>query len=69
MKHRQLTPLGKKIVKRLVDMNQTQVWLCEQVGVDKTYLNRVIYGERSGKKYMAKIYDVLGFNEDKQQTA
>ncbi len=69
MKQRQLTPLGKKIVKRLVDLNQTQVWLCEKVGVSKVYLNFILHGERSGKKYMAKIFEVLGLDEDEQQSA
>ncbi|RTQ91912.1 helix-turn-helix domain-containing protein [Lysinibacillus telephonicus] len=69
MKQRQLTPLGKKIVKRLVDLNQTQVWLCEKVGVSKVYLNFILHGERSGKKYMDKIIEVLGLDEEEQQSA
>ncbi|MED3799985.1 MULTISPECIES: transcriptional regulator [Lysinibacillus] len=69
MKQRQLTPLGKKIVKRLVDMDKTQVWLCDQLGIQKTYLNKILHGERSGQKYLAKIYDALDLNEDEQQTA
>lgn len=69
MKQRQLTPLGKKIVKRLVDMDKTQVWLCDQLGMRKTYLNKILHGERSGQKYLARIHDVLDLKEDEQQTA
>lgn len=69
MKQRQLTPQGKKIVKRLVDMGRTQVWLCNEIGIRKSYLNRMLHGERGGQKYLPKIYDVLGFDEDEQQTA
>lgn len=69
MKKRELTPMGKIILKRLVDMNKTQVWLCEKVGVSKVYLNFILHGERSGKKYLTKIYDVLEIAEDEQETA
>lgn len=69
MKRRQLTPLGKQVVKKLVDLNQTQVWLCAELGIDKTYLNRILHGERSGRKYISKIYEILELDEDAQQSA
>lgn len=69
MKQRQLTPLGKRIVKQLIDMNRTQVWLCNEIGIQKSYLNRILHGERGGQKYLSKIYDVLGLDEEEQQTA
>lgn len=64
MKKRQLTPTGKRIVKRLVDMNQTQIWLCNEIGVSKSYLTRILHGERSGRTYLSKIDKALGFNEE-----
>lgn len=66
---RQLTPQGKRIVKRLVDMNKTQVWLCKRLGIKTTYLTKILVGERSGQKYLAKIDDLLGLDESEQQTA
>ncbi|KYG90857.1 transcriptional regulator [[Bacillus] sp. KCTC 13219] len=69
MKKRQLTPQGKKIVKRLVDLDRTQVWLCEQIGANKKYMNLILYGERSGEKYLRKIYEVLDLEEEEQHTA
>lgn len=69
MKKRQLTPQGKRIVKRLVDLGKTQVWLCEQVGTSKMYMNFILHGERSGEKYLHKIYEILGLEEDEQHTA
>lgn len=69
MKQRQLTPLGKRIVKKLVDMNRTQVWLCNELGIKKSYLNRILHGERGGQKYLTKIYDILDLDEDEQQSA
>ncbi len=69
MKRRQLTPMGKRIVKKLVDMDRTQVWLCNEIGVKKSYLNRILHGERGGQKYISKIYDILELDEDEQQSA
>ena len=56
---RKLTPLGVQIKKALIDKNMSQVELAEQVGTSKQYLNLILYGERSGKKYMDQIKDVL----------
>ncbi|KYG91234.1 transcriptional regulator [[Bacillus] sp. KCTC 13219] len=69
MKKRQLTPQGKRIVKRLVDLGKTQVWLCEQVGTSKMYMNMILHGERSGEKYLQKIYKALDLEEEEQHTA
>ncbi|WP_341301442.1 transcriptional regulator [Lysinibacillus sp. FSL H8-0500] len=69
MKQRQLTPMGKRVVKRLIDMNKTQQWLCDEIGTGKTYLNKILHGERSGKKYWPKIHEVLDLKDDEQQSA
>ncbi|WP_341301540.1 transcriptional regulator [Lysinibacillus sp. FSL H8-0500] len=69
MKKRQLTPQGKRIIKRLVDLGKTQVWLCKQVGTSKMYMNFILHGERSGEKYLPKIYEVLNLEEDEHQSA
>lgn len=66
MKKRKLTPTGKLIVKRLIDLNKTQVELCKEIGVDKVYFNYIIHGERSGQKYMSEILRVLGLDEEHQ---
>ncbi|WP_107838935.1 transcriptional regulator [Metasolibacillus meyeri] len=68
MKKRELTPQGKRIIKRLIDLGRTQVWLCEQVGTSKVYMNFILRGERSGEKYLQKIYEVLDLEEE-QHTA
>lgn len=59
MKTRKLTPLGKEIKKALVDKNITQVELAEKIGTSPCYLNHIMYGEKSGKKYLPQIYRVL----------
>lgn len=59
MKKRQLTPLGVLIRKRLLDKGITQAQLAKEVGTTKVYLNYILHGERSGKKYLFRIFDVL----------
>ena len=36
---------GKRIKKRLVDLNMTQVELAQQLGISKQYMRRIISGE------------------------
>lgn len=55
-----LTPLGKAIKKRLIDLDMTQVELAALLGVNKNYVTRIMTGERSGKKYRKAIAEILG---------
>lgn len=66
MKTRKLTPLGAAIKKALIDKNMTQVQLAETVGVDAKYINLILYGDRSGAKYLDEIVSILEL-EDKSQ--
>lgn len=50
---------GKRIKKRLVDLNMTQVELARQLGISKQYMRRIISGERSGKTYRERIEEIL----------
>lgn len=59
MKKRRLTPLGMMIKKRLIDLDKTQSQLAKEVGTSKVYLNHILHGEKSGKKYLRKILSVL----------
>lgn len=59
MAARRLTPTGKKIKKRLIDKGMTQVELAAMVGCNKQYLDKIIFGERSGKKYLPAILEIL----------
>lgn len=56
-------------MKRLIDLNKTQVWLCNEVGISKVYLNYIIHGERQGKKRLPKIFKVLGLDYEKHRSA
>ena len=60
MKARKLTPFGIEVKKALVENNMTQVQLAADLKVSPKYLSLILYGERSGAKYLDKIGDALG---------
>lgn len=57
---RPITPLGKEIKRRLLELEMSQDELARAVGTSPQYVNHIIYGERSGEKYMEEIRRVLG---------
>ncbi|MBS3994811.1 MAG: helix-turn-helix transcriptional regulator [Alkaliphilus sp.] len=59
MKKRRLTPFGDKVKERLIQMNMTQKTLAETVGTSNVYLSMILYGERSGEKYIDAIKEIL----------
>lgn len=54
-----LTPFGRKVKKRLIDKNMTQVELAALLGCDKQYLHKILTGQRSGRKYRDEIMRIL----------
>lgn len=56
---RELTPYGKDVKHRLIEMNMTQVELAEQIGTSKQYLGKILFGERAGTMYLDKISQIL----------
>lgn len=70
MQKRQLTPFGMTVKKRLIEKGMTQVWLAEEVGTSNKYLNLILYGDRTGEKYIQKIISVLDIDpEELKKTA
>ncbi|MGN0341312.1 MAG: helix-turn-helix domain-containing protein [Roseburia sp.] len=59
MTKRQMTPMGKEIKRRLVELEMSQADLAEQVGTSPQYINHIIFGERSGEKYIEAICRIL----------
>lgn len=55
-----LTPWGKLMKKRLIDLDMSQVELAAMLGVNKNYITRIMTGERSGTKYRKAIAEILG---------
>lgn len=64
MKTRRLTPLGVAVKKRLIDKQMTQTELAKRIGLSPKYINMIIYGERSGKKYLPAISSLLELETD-----
>ena len=56
---RQITPMGKEIKRRLVELEMSQEELATSVGCSPQYINHIIYGERSGEKYLEQIFLIL----------
>ena len=59
-KQPRLTPYGRKVRKKLIDKNMTQVELAALLGCNKQYIHIILTGERSGKKYKEEISRILG---------
>ncbi|SES63870.1 helix-turn-helix domain-containing protein [[Clostridium] polysaccharolyticum] len=59
-KKRNLTEYGKKVKHKLVELNMTQVELAEIIGTSEQYLGKILFGERSGGKYVEEINLLLG---------
>lgn len=64
-----LTPFGKEIKKRLVDMERNQMWLIEQVRsrtglyFDGSYLYKVMAGKLDTPKVVQAIREILDIPE------
>lgn len=56
---RELTAFGALVKKALIDKGMTQVQLAQEVGTSNKYLNLILYGDRSGEKYLHGIARVL----------
>ena len=59
MRKRRLTPFGEKVKESLIELNMTQKKLAEKVGTSNVYLSMILYGERSGEKYIDAIKEIL----------
>ncbi|EPR07787.1 helix-turn-helix domain-containing protein [Ruminiclostridium papyrosolvens] len=67
MRKRQLTQFGMTVKKRLIEKGMTQVLLAEKVGTSNKYLNLILYGDRTGEKYIHKIISVLEIDPEELQ--
>jgi hypothetical protein len=68
----QLTAFGKRIKKRLVDIDQTQDWLIEQVRqetslfFDGGYLYKIMAGKRNAPILSEAIRKILDLSNDER---
>lgn len=74
MENAVLTPFGKEIKKRLVDIDRTQTWLIEQVrGVtglyfDRSYMYKIQTGQLATPKIIQAICEILDLPDQSQST-
>lgn len=55
-------PLREVIKKRLIEVDKTQKELAEEIGTSEKYLYLILYGYRSGEKYLSGIEKALGID-------
>lgn len=58
-KGKKLTAFGKKVKKRLIDLDMEQKDLARRVGTSDANISYILYGDRSGEMWIAKICEVL----------
>ncbi|TCK90597.1 helix-turn-helix protein [Natranaerovirga hydrolytica] len=63
MNKRKLTDFGSNVKARLVELNMTQKELAKRIGTSEVYLSLILYGERSGEKYIKHIKKILNMEE------
>lgn len=57
------TEFGKAVAIRLIEMEITQAELARRIGCSRTYLSRILSGDRSGaRNYIEKICIELGLD-------
>lgn len=54
-----LCPLGKLVVKALADQEKTKSQLAAEIGTSPQYLSYILYGVRSGEKYLPALIAAL----------
>ena len=64
-----ITPFGKEVKKRLVDLEQSQDWLIQNITtktglfMDSGYMHKILTGERSAPKVVQAIREILDIPE------
>lgn len=61
---KRLTACGIIIKKRMLELGMSNTELADKLGCNKSYVCRILYGERSGRKYMAQISEILDVDYD-----
>lgn len=56
---RKYSRFGKAVMRRLIDKDMTAKQLADAIGTTPQYLNKILHGERSGKKYIRAIREIL----------
>lgn len=65
----QLTAFGKLVVKALIDQDMSKADLAAQIGATPAYLSKLLYGVRTGEKYIPAIIGTLSLDPREAQAA
>ena len=64
-----LCPLGNLVVKALADQEKTKSQLAAEIGTSPQYLSYILYGVRSGEKYLPALIAALKLDPRKVEKA
>mgnify|MGYP000921598437 CR=1 FL=1 len=64
-RNNKLTPFGKYVAKTLMDRDMTKTQLAAIIGTSPQYLSYILYGSRSGEKYLPAIIAALALDPRK----
>lgn len=64
-----LTKFGKLVVKALTDRDMSKTELATEIGTSPQYLSYILYGVRSGEKYIPLIVAALELDPRKVERA
>lgn len=64
-----LTPFGVKVKKRLIEKDMTISDLANEIGVSRSLLSQILYGNKKCEKYIPAIREVLEIRESKRKKA
>lgn len=64
-----LTKFGKLVVKALTDRDMSKTQLAAEIGTSPQYLSYILYGIRSGEKYVPLIIATLELDPKKVEKA
>lgn len=63
----ELEKRNKQIKKKLIDLDMSQKTLAAMIGIAPAYLNDVLSGRKSGKKYEDRIIQILSDEEQRRK--
>lgn len=75
MKNATLSPFGKEIKKRLIDLEKTQAWLIDRVSestglyFDGSYMYKIQTGQLATPKIVQAICEILDLPDQEQDSA
>lgn len=68
-KNSDLTPFGRQVKIRLLELDMDARDLAEAVGTSPVQISRILHGKRPGREQIPRIADVLGLRADEEEHA